>query len=173
MKKVLFSLLLIMPAFNTIANLPIKLHTSVGIGSFSYGYGMVNFDVDSSWKGYNLPRDGNTGIQIFANTGLKLFDRLHATVGAGYARYNDINGMLATGNLAYDILKTRLTPFVYANIGYSHFWNQYEGGTGTAVAELGLGGRFRIAGKKAVFLSFGNQIMQHNYYYAAKAGFTF
>jgi hypothetical protein len=173
MKKTLLLLALQCTTLAAFAKLPVKFESSLGVGLYNYIHAAGNVDPGPDWKGYPLPR-GGSAFQVFTNNGFVAFNRLHANIGLGYANYDGVNGGLAMANLAFDILtKPKLTPFVYANAGYSHVWNQYSGGTGSEVFELGLGGRYKLPGKHAVFLSGGSMVQHLNFYLGVKAGFTF
>jgi hypothetical protein len=173
MKKLLFILTLQLSATAAFAKLPIKFESSLGVGAYSYIHAAGNVDPGPDWKGDFLPQQGSA-FQVFTNNGFVAFKRLHASIGLGYGNYNGVNGGLAMANLAIDMFtKPRLTPFAYAGVGYSHVWNQYSGGSGSDVWELGLGGRYKLPGKHSVFLSAGSQIQHLNFYLGVKAGFTF
>lgn len=173
MKNLILLLSFTLASISSFAKWPIKFENSLGAGSFTYIQSAGRVDVGPEWKGFDLPRNNGTGFQLFTNNGVKAFDRIHAGIGLGYANYEGTSGALITANLAVDILKTKLRPFVYANTGYSHFWNQYSGGKGSDVFELGIGSRYKLPGKHSVFISAGNQIMHMNFYMTVKAGFTF
>jgi hypothetical protein len=173
MKKLLPLLILQLSAMAAFAKLPVKFESSLGIGTYSYIHAAGRADAGPDWQGYPLAR-GGSALQVFANNGIVAFKRLHANIGLGYGNYNGTSGGLAMGNLAVDILtKPRLTPFAYAGVGYSHVWNQYAGGSGSDVWELGLGARCKIPGDHSVFLSAGSQVQHYNFYLGVKAGFTF
>lgn len=171
MRKIFILLLLILPFCASARKLP-KLESTVGVGTFTFLYGLVDVDPGPNYRGDYLPENDKIGIQIFTNNGFTLAKRLHLTVGLGYANYDGTSGALVSGNFMADVLKTRFTPVIYANAGYSHFWNQYPGGTGTGILELGGGVKYKLL-KHALTLTAGNQIMQRNQYFAVKAGFTF
>jgi len=98
---------------------------------------------------------------------------LHVGIGAGYANFSKTSGMMLFGDIRVDFSKKPFAVFAYVNPGYSHFWNQYDGGTGTAMIDFGLGARYNVFRKSKVLLSFGLLSMQQNSYIPVKLGYTF
>lgn len=151
----------------------IKVEHTLGVGTFTFANGAARVEPGPDWKGYPLPRNNKTGIQVAAGSGLRLFSRLHVGANVAYVRYDGINGMLAYGTLAVDVLKTKFTPFLMAEPGYSHFWNQYDGGWGELMLNLGGGVRYRLDNRHIVSISAGSLWMQMNAYMGLKAQLSF
>jgi len=151
----------------------IKFESTASIGTFSFLTGLVMVDPGPGWEGYNLPREQKTGIQAATINGISFSEFLHIGIGAGYANFSKTSGMLLFADLRADFSKKPFALFAYANPGYSHFWNQYDGGTGTAMFDFGLGARYNVFSKSKVILSFGLLFMQQNSYIPVKLGFTF
>ena len=151
----------------------IKFESTASIGTFSFLTGLVMVDPGPGWEGYNLPREQKTGIQAATINGISISDFFHIGIGAGYANFSKTSGMLLFADLRADFSKKPFALFAYANPGYSHFWNQYDGGTGTAMFDFGLGARYNVFSKSKVIFSFGLLFMQQNSYIPVKLGFTF
>ena len=151
----------------------LRFEHRLGLGSFTHRYGLVQVDAGPDWKGSYLPDNDKTGFQVSAGSGIRLGERWYIGASGAYARYENINGMLASGNIIFDLLKLRFTPFVLLGAGYSHFWNQYPGGTGTEFFEYGVGLKYKLKTGNQLRLSAGGQAMQMNYYFAVKAAYGF
>lgn len=151
----------------------IRFRSTVNIGTFSYFTSLVMVDPGPGWNGYNLPRHPGTGIRVSITNGICISDLFHIGIGAGYANFSGISGMMLFGDIRADFSKKPFAIFAYVNPGYSHFWNQYEGGTGTAMFDFGLGARHKIFAKSYALLSIGLLSMQQNTYISVKLGYTF
>jgi hypothetical protein len=77
-------------------------------------------------------------------------------------------------DLGLAILKKRnFTPIVYWNIGYSHLWNQYAGGTGTFLSDLGIRLKYQISPKLAIQASTGLFNTQQSFIRPYRIGVVF
>jgi hypothetical protein len=70
-------------------------------------------------------------------------------------------------------LKSKLSPLFNLKIGYSHLWNQYENGTGSALVEFGIGVNYRPKEKLNVFLKSGFLITQQSLLLPIRLGLRF
>ncbi len=129
-------------------------------------------DAGPDWKGYYLPAQAN-GFRLTSINGWVFKEMVHTGLGLSYARIAGINGMMAFADLRADFSTKRFTPYFYLNPGYSHFWNQYEGGTATFLFETGLGVGYRLKGKSRILASVGLLGMQQKGYLTGKIGCTF
>jgi hypothetical protein len=174
MRTVVITFLLVFWLLTGYAQGNVKFESTAGVGTFSYFVGLVKVDPGPGWKGYNLPREPGTGFLISTSNGLSIFDFFHVGIGTGYAKINKTSGLMLFADLRADFSKKKpFAMFLYINPGYSHFWNQYEGGTGTALFDIGLGTRLKVLAKSKALLSLGLLSMQQNTYVSAKLGFTF
>ena len=151
----------------------IKFESTASIGTFSFLTGLVMVDPGPGWEGYNLPREQKTGIQAATINGISISEFFHIGIGAGYANFDKKNGLMLFGDIRADFSKKPFALFVYANPGYSHFWNQYDGGTGTAMFDFGFGARYKILEKSKALISVGLLCMQQSSYISVKLGYTF
>lgn len=151
----------------------IKFESTASIGTFSFLTGLVMVDPGPGWEGYNLPREQKTGIQAATINGISISEFFHIGIGAGYANFDKKNGLMLFGDIRADFSKKPFAVFAYANPGYSHFWNQYDGGTGTAMFDFGFGARYKVLQKSKALISVGLLSMQQSTYISVKLGYTF
>jgi hypothetical protein len=57
--------------------------------------------------------------------------------------------------------------------GYSHIWNQYEGGTGTPLIEPGIGVAYRLKNKNSLLLRTSLVVTQQVAFFAVRLGLSF
>lgn len=152
----------------------IRFESTVNAGTVTYFTGLVMVDPGEGWQGYYLPREAGTGIQLTSSNGISISDNFHLGVGAGYAYISKTSGLMLFADLRADFSRRKpFAMFAYFNPGYSHFWNQYDGGTGTAMLDFGLGVRYKVMAKSKIMLSAGLLSMQMNTYISMKLGYTF
>ena len=140
----------------TTAALAQKLPTyfSVDFGHLAYRFNTVDVDPGPNWKGHYL--SNKDGFDIKVNGGLILKERYNLGVGLSYMNFEGANGLGSYADFCVAILKNRkFTPIVYWNVGYSHLWNQYAGGTGTFLSDLGLRMQYQISPKLGIQASTG------------------
>lgn len=165
-----FSLLILMMVVSQgqgQVNYSVKAET----GFLKYQYNTIQIDPGPNWKGYNL--SGKNGIDLTFMNGLSYNNSLFAGIGLGYLNFDGVKGVSIFSDFEYMPLKTRLTPLVNLKIGYSHLWNQYEKGTGTALAELGLGLNFRLNEIISIYTSSGFLMTQQSLLIPVRIGVRF
>ncbi len=91
----------------------------------------------------------------------------------GYLNFEGINGLSIFSDIEYLPLNTKLTPLINLKIGYTHIWNQYEKGTGTAMGEFGLGLNYRLSRKVSIFIKSGFLMTQQSLLIPIKLGFRY
>lgn len=69
--------------------------------------------------------------------------------------------------------KSKLTPLLNIKVGYDHIWNQYEGGTGTALGEFTAGIDYKLSEKLNMFLKSGMLFTQQAFFIPIKIGIRF
>lgn len=141
------------------------------IGFLKYQHRSLRVDPGPNWKGYNLK--GDDGFDFNFINGLFIKKRFFAGIGLGYLNFAGVNGMTAYSDFEYLPLKTRLTPLVNMKIGYSHIWNQYKNGTGTALLELGGGLNYRITSNIDIYLKSGLTWTQQSQLFHIRSGIRF
>ena len=130
-------------------------------GFLKYQNNTVQIDPGPNWKGYNLYEEN--GIDLNIVNGLEFNNRVFAGIGLGYLNFEGISGLSVFSDLEYLPLKTRMTPLINLKIGYSHIWNQYENGTGTALGELCLGLNYRLSEKTGIYTKLGVSMTQQSF----------
>jgi hypothetical protein len=173
MKNTILFLLLTISYLTSSAQDKVKFESTASFGTFSYFVALVMVKPGPNWKGYYLPREPGTGILLTSTNGISVYENFHFGAGVSYANIRGTSGLMIFGDIRADFSKKPFSMFLYINPGYSHFWNQYEGGTDTGMFDFGIGGRHIIFGKSKVLFSIGLLSMQMNSYISAKLGYTF
>jgi hypothetical protein len=150
-----------------------QIHYSIKseLGYLKYQDNTFQVDPGPDWKGYNLSE--NNGIDINIINGFNYNKILFTGIGLGYLRFEGINGVSIFSDFEYLPLKTRITPLINLKIGYSHIWNQYENGTGTALGELCLGLNLRLTKKVNIFSKLGFMVTQQSLLLPIRIGARF
>ncbi|NOU46097.1 MAG: hypothetical protein HOO86_03440 [Bacteroidales bacterium] len=173
MKKMIILLLLTISYLICDAQEKVKFESTASVGTFSYFLALVMVDPGPNWRGYYLPREPGTGLLLTSTNGIRVFENFHFGVGISYANFRAISGLMIFGDIRADFSKKPFSMFLYVNPGYSHFWNQYEGGTDTGMFDFGIGVRHKIFVKSKVLFSIGLLSTQMNSYLSSKLGYTF
>ena len=149
----------------------VEYRIKVESGFLKYNYLTIQIDPgpNSTWKGYNLK--GDNGIDINLINGYIFGDKFFTGLGVGYLNFKGINGLSLFADFEYLPLKTRLTPLLDIRLGYSHVWNQYEKGTGTAIFELGGGLNYKLTEKSNIYLQYGYLMTQQSNLTPIRIGF--
>lgn len=129
-------------------------------GFLKYRTNTIQIDPGPNWKGYNLYEEN--GIDINIVNGFNYDNKVYVGVGTGYLNFEGISGLSVFSDLEYLPLKTRFTPLINLKIGYSHIWNQYDNGTGTALGELCLGLNYRLIDKINLYMKAGFLVTQQS-----------
>jgi hypothetical protein len=127
-------------------------------GFLKYQNNTIQVDPGPNWKGYYLYDQNGVGINFVQ--GLDYKDKLFAGIGAGYLNFEGVNGASVFSDFEYLPFKTRLTPLINLRIGYSHVWNQYENGSGTAMGEICMGLNVRLNQKIDMYCKSGILVTQ-------------
>ena len=88
--------------------------------------------------------------------------KVFAGFGIGYMNFEGTNGVSVFADFEYLPMKTRMTPLLNLKLGYSHIWNQYEGGTETILTEFGIGINYKLTKKYGLFLKTGILLTQQS-----------
>jgi hypothetical protein len=151
----------------------VRYSGKVEVSYFDFRYRMVQVDPGPGWKGYNLNQDQN-GIGLTSINGLDLVkDKLFAGVGLSYLNYENTHGMAVFSDVEYAPLNTRLTPLLNMKFGYSHIWNQYDGGSGTGLVDFGGGLRYRVTQRLSIYARSGVQFAQQCVFIPVSIGVKF
>jgi hypothetical protein len=147
-------------ALSTLAKAKVSYTGKIEFGYMRFEYHPIQVDPGPGWKGYYLSDNGIyiNSINGLSNPGKKLF----AGIGLGYLNFKGINGVSVFADFDYLPLKTRLTPVLNFRLGYDHVWNQYEGGTGTKLAEFGIGMIYKLTRALGISLKTGVLLTQQS-----------
>jgi hypothetical protein len=146
MKKITFCLSFIIQIATCLSTISQTKHfTKVEVTSLRFQNRTLTVDPGPNWKGYNLD-NGQNGLELCLQKGIQSRDRFFAGLGAGYLNFEGINGLSLFADLAL-VWPTnkKVSPFIAIKPGYSHIWNQYQGGRGTGSIETGAGLRLNLA----------------------------
>lgn len=136
-----------------------------------FQYNTVQVDPGPGWKGNYL---NNNGIDINFINGLTCANKkIFAGLGLGYLNFGGTNGISVFADLEYLPLKTKLTPLLNVKSGYSHIWNQYDGGTGTMHTEFGIGLNYKLTEKFGLCLKSGMLFTQQAFLIPINIGFRY
>lgn len=144
----------------------------VELGYLKFNSTMIDVDPGENWKGYYLNSDQN-GVNVSLINGVKFKEKFFAGAGVGYINFEGINGIAIFSDFEYIPLKKRVSPILNTKIGYSHIWNQYENGTGTALVELGAGVNYQLYERMSVYIQSGFLLTQQSSLIPLKVGVHF
>ncbi len=112
-------------------------------------------DAGPGWKGYYLAEDQD-GIDIHVINGIHFSNgKAFIGLGLGYQNFKGTPGFSLFGDLSFRFLRSDLSPILHLKVGNDHIWNQYEGGTSTALVELGLGLDYKLSEKLHIYIQSG------------------
>lgn len=148
------------------------IYFSTELGYLAYQYNTIDVDPGPNWQGHYL--SDKDGFDFKANVGVILKERFNVGFGLSYLNFEGVNGLGSYADLGVAILKNRkFTPIVYWNIGYSHLWNQYAGGIGAFLSDLGLRLQYQISPKLGIQASTGFFHTQQSYIRPYRIGLVF
>jgi hypothetical protein len=81
---------------------------------------------------------------------------LYLAAGCGFQQFNGINGATISGSIEVLPLSSKLSPIAAIELGYSHLWNQYPGGTGSALGAAYLGVHYQLSRKCSLYFKSGS-----------------
>lgn len=174
MRKI-FAFILVLTFISVESYSQVRYARKMETGFMNFRYNTVQYDMDpnSDWKGYNLDKEQD-GIDLNLVNGISLFEkRFFAGAGIGYQNFEGINGITVFGDIEYLPFRSRFTPLFNVKVGYDHIWNQYEGGTGTALGEFVAGINYRMTEKLDIFLKSGMLFTQQSFLIPIKIGVRF
>jgi hypothetical protein len=168
LRKKLLTLFAILIAFNCYSQIDYSVKIETGFKD--YRYNTVQIYPGPDWKGYYL--EGQNGFDLNVINSIKLNEKFYAGVGIGYLNFEGINGFSLFFDFEYLPLKRySLRPILGLKIGRSHIWNQYENGTGTALAEFGLGFNYKLTEKFDIYVKSGFLFTQQSLLVPIRIGF--
>lgn len=150
----------------------VEHHFKMEVAYLDYRYTAVQVDPGPNWKGYNLDNN-QSGMDIQYIYGLNYRKKLMAGIGLGYLNFEGIHGISVFGDIGYLPLKTKISPLLNIKTGYSHIWNQYADGTGSAQIEFGAGVHYQIKPRLGIFLQSGWMYSQQAVFVPLRLGVLF
>lgn len=129
-----------------VPQLSAQLHYNVKFNAsyLPYTVKIERIDAGPNWKGYNLD-NRQSGLALSSSNGLKIKNRFFVGIGLAYLNFEGINGLAAYTEFDYFFFKKKkLMPFLNLQIGYSHIWNQYDGGKGTGYTVYAAGLQYDV-----------------------------
>ncbi len=167
---IIFVVIFTMIGIGVKAQRRINYSVKAEIGHLKFQNLTIDIDPGPNWKGYHL--SGKNGFDINIVNGIS-YKKIFVGIGLGYLNFEGTNGLSIFSDIEYLPLNTKLTPLINLKIGYSHIWNQYEKGRGTAMGEFGLGLNYRLSGKVSIFIKSGFLKTQQSLLIPIKLGFRF
>lgn len=140
-------------------------------GFIKFLYNPIIVEAAEGWKGYNL--DSKNGIDLTISNGLLFKKKTYTGIGVSYLNFEGTNGLSVYSDFDFISIKRKMAPLGYVKIGYSHLWNQYENGTGTALVEFGYGYNFQATDNIAIYLKTGILLTQQSFLIPIRFGVRF
>lgn len=137
-------------------------------GWLAYQYNAVDTDIGPGWKGDYL--NGQDGFAFDFVNGVIVRKKLFMGAGIGYLNFEGVHGYSVYGDIRHVLLTTRIAPLVGIKAGYSHIWNQYEGGTRTGLVELLGGVRFQMGNTREIYITSGICLVQQAFVIPLRVG---
>jgi hypothetical protein len=151
MKYLLTTAILII-TFSLTTKSQIRYSGKIEIGYLKFLNTTIRVDPGPEWKGYYL-NEGQNGLELNLINGMTFLNKKVFTgVGVGYLNFEGINGVEVFADFEYLPFRTRLTPLLNLKLGYNHIWNQYDGGRGTILSEIGTGLNYKLTNTIDIFL---------------------
>jgi len=172
MKQLLTTLILLF-ALSYAAESQTNYSGKIETGYMKFLATTIQVDPGPDWKGYNLDEQQN-GFDLNIINGLTFINKkVFAGLGLGYMNFEGINGVSVFADFEYLPLKTRFTPLLNLKLGYDHIWNQYDGGKGTMLTEIGVGINYKLTEKFDLYLKSGMLLTQQSFLIPISFGFRF
>lgn len=171
MKNLIITGLILMGACSTGFS-QLRYSGKLEAGYLSFNSTTIEVEPGPDWKGHYLNDDQN-GIDVNLINGIKFREKLFAGIGIGYQNFEGIKGAAFFADFGYIPLQRKFSPLLNAKIGYGHIWNQYEGGRGTALLELGGGVYYNLTTRMGIYLKSGIAMAHHSSFYPLKIGVNF
>ena len=173
-KELLLSLVFIIwCSFDILSVAQTKYAGKVEVGFLKYRKQNVIYDASDNFPGYYLDNKEN-GIEANFINGIFLFkDRGFVGLGVGYVNFEGMSGLNTFSEFELLTNSKRISPILGLKLGYNHLWNQYEGGTGTGLVDLGIGVNCRIDTKSSIYLKSGINLVQQATLYPIRLGVRF
>ncbi|PIQ20524.1 MAG: hypothetical protein COW65_14475 [Cytophagales bacterium CG18_big_fil_WC_8_21_14_2_50_42_9] len=171
MKRMIL-LILFMIGFYATGSAQVRYSGKIESAYLKFQNTTIDVEPGPNWRGYYLNGEQN-GIDINLINGISFKDKLFAGIGVGYLNFEGIKGISVFSDFGFIPLKKRIAPMLNAKLGYSHIWNQYKNGTGSALIELGAGLRFGITERMGVYVQSGILMTQQSAMTPIRIGIDF
>ncbi|MCB9425957.1 MAG: hypothetical protein H6584_02850 [Flavobacteriales bacterium] len=133
---------------------------------------IVDVDPSVGWRGHYLDENAK-GLRVDWVNGISFNRKLFTGIGLGYLNFEGINGFCLYSDLEYVPLKYKFSPLINFKLGYSHIWNQYDGGTKTSLIELNLGLHHKLNNRHSISLKSGITLTQQSLLIPITLGFRY
>jgi hypothetical protein len=171
--KTAFLSLILLVAFAALPQAQIKYVGKIEISYLKYQNRLLTVDPGVNWRGYNLDNKQN-GLSVSSINGVSIIKgKLNTGIGIGYLNFWGINGISVFSDIEFSPLKTRLVPIFNLRLGFTHIWNQYDNGTGTALIGFGLGLSYRLTDALSIYAKSGMTITQQSLFTPVLIGVSF
>lgn len=168
-----FATAILLIIFSVISEAQIKYAGKVETGYLKYLVRPIVVDAGPGWRGYNLDKNQN-GIDLNFINGISSSNgRGFVGVGVGYLNFEGINGISLFSDFENVPLRGKFSPILNLKIGYTHIWNQYDGGRGSGLVEFGIGEGYKVTEKLSIFLKSGLLITQQSVLIPIRMGVRF
>jgi|GEM_PF-419186 len=148
----------------------------------------VQIEAGPNWQGYYIEYQNAFTANIAG--GVRLGSHFTAGIGLGYQNFEGQHGVSIYADLEFyptrlkyyegteevpvvSRIKPTVRPFVYIRTGFNQLWNQYEGGTQSAVGEAGLGFEYNFQSGNCIYLKGGLSVMQQSFLLPLGLGMRF
>jgi hypothetical protein len=138
-------------------------------GYLRYRATIVDVDPGPGWQGYYLNNEQN-GIFLSGTWGYQFRKKIFGGLGAGYLNFEGTSGLAIFTDLVYIPLKSNLSPLLNLNVGYSHLWNQYPGGTGDIIINSGVGLNYKLKENLGLYVQSGMLLTQQTSFIPVQLG---
>lgn len=130
---------------------------------------LVDIDPGANWEGYKSNGDG---MEFSIINGLTL-NKWYFGLGLGYLNIDGYDGLSVYSDINFRVLDYKLSPILGVKVGRSHLWNQYESGTGAAMAEFNIGFSYQLLDVVTIYIQSGITINQESSFSPFTAGISF
>lgn len=144
------------------------------LGHYNYLMSTAIYEInDANWKGPDMAYE-QVGQYLAIGKGTSWFQRkLQLGLLLSYLNFKQTNAMNVLGELKLKPFDETGVPFLNIRLGYHHLWNQYPGGKGSAMADLGAGIEFNVNHNTRLYLKSGMAITHQTIFIPFAVGCQF
>ena len=131
----------------------------------------ITVDPGPNWLGYSL--DKESAYTLSTSHGILWKGVFFTGLGAEFQQFQGKQGLSGFLSFATHPTNKKFSLTWRLKIGYSHLWNQYEGGTSSKYIAPGLGVVWNVSARIALELTTGFTWMQQSLLWPLEVGFRF